>query len=177
MISFSIWQYKELTFDQYRKILVHLDSFYDINLVVTASPDERSQAQELINHSSTWALNRAGRTTTIEMVCQLSLAAMVISIDNLAIHISLAVKMPTVNIFGPTSANNWAPGGISIIPLLTPCPAYHVEVKDAMAAEKPAASLSLHRNPFVTQWTPIPADFRDCKPEKTKKDFRDKPYK
>jgi len=111
MISFSIWQYKELTFGQYRKILIHLDSFYDINLVVTAPRDERSQAQELINHSSTWALNMAGRTTTIEMVCQLSLTAMVISIDNSAKHISLAVNMPNVNIFGPTSANNWAHRG------------------------------------------------------------------
>nr|WP_321399789.1 glycosyltransferase family 9 protein [uncultured Desulfobacter sp.] len=108
---FSIWQYKELTVQQYHHILSHLAATYDVNLVITGSPDERPRAQTLIDSSGLPIVNMAGKTSIIEMACLLKLAFMVISIDTSAVHIATAVGTATVSIFGPSSTRNWAPKG------------------------------------------------------------------
>ena len=108
---FSIWQYKELTTQQYHRILSHLASTYDVNLVITGAPDEHPRAQALIDSSGLPIVNMAGKTSIMEMACMLKLACMVISIDTSAVHIATAVETPTVSIFGPSSTKNWAPKG------------------------------------------------------------------
>nr|WP_319491297.1 glycosyltransferase family 9 protein [uncultured Desulfobacter sp.] len=108
---FSIWQYKELTVQQYHHILSHLAATYDVNLVITGSPDERPRAQALIDSSGLPIVNMAGETSIMEMAALLKLAVMVISIDTSAVHIATAVGTATVSVFGPSSTRNWAPGG------------------------------------------------------------------
>lgn len=106
---FSIWQYKELTAQQYQHVFSHLAAAYDVNLVLTGSPDERPRAQALIDSSRLPIVNMAGKTSIMEMACLLQLACLVISIDTSAVHIATAVQTPTVSIFGPSSTLNWAP--------------------------------------------------------------------
>lgn len=108
---FSIWNYKELAEEQYIRLIQHIKSNHDCNLIITGSKEERLRAAMIIDKANQEVFNFAGKTSIIEMAGLLKLATLLISIDTSAIHIAAAVKTPTITIFGPSSMVNWAPRG------------------------------------------------------------------
>jgi heptosyltransferase-1 len=86
----------------------------DWNLFCVGAPSEKKEVQEIIdqatgsqkNHLSR-IKNVVGKTTLKELEQILSLAELVVGIDSGPLHVSDALRVPTLGIFGPSSPNSW----------------------------------------------------------------------
>ena len=117
---FALWKYKEWGMNKYVKLIDFIGTEYGFPILITGSAEERKRAEEIINKCRVNVHNLAGRTSVGEYAGLLQACSLLIGGDSGGIHIAAAVGTPTLSIFGPSSALNWAPKG----------PQHHVIHKD-----------------------------------------------
>lgn len=99
------WHSKRLPDHKWREISALLRERFGLPFVLTGSPDERAYVTHVARHIDGTAQNLAGQTSLQELKHLLAKAFLTISTDSAAMHISAAMKTPTIGIFGAT---NWA---------------------------------------------------------------------
>ena len=108
---FSLWKYKEWGISQCVSLIDHINTKYNISVIITGSLEERINAQEVVTECNTSVFNLAGKTSIAELAGVLEECLLFIGVDTAALHVAAAVGIPTVGIFGPSSPTNWAPRG------------------------------------------------------------------
>jgi predicted lipopolysaccharide heptosyltransferase III len=108
---FSLWKYKEWGVDKYVQLINWLISKYNVSIIITGSLDERKRADEIIEKCRWEAYNLAGETSIGTLAAVFKVCKLFIGVDSAGVHIAAAVGIPTVSIFGPSSASDWAPRG------------------------------------------------------------------
>jgi len=108
---FSLWKYKEWGVDKYIQLINWLISEYNVSIIITGSLDERKRADEIIEKCQRYAYNLAGETSIGTLAAVFKACKLFIGVDSAGVHISAAVGIPTLSIFGPSSVSDWAPRG------------------------------------------------------------------
>jgi heptosyltransferase-3 len=108
---FALWKYKEWGMNKYVKLIDFIGTEYGFPILLTGSAEEMKRAEELANRCRVNVHNLAGRTSIGEYAGLLKACSLLIGGDSGGIHVAAAVGTPTVSIFGPSSALNWAPKG------------------------------------------------------------------
>lgn len=105
------WQSKRLPDEKWREIAGVLRARFGLPLVLTGSADETDYIARVTGAIGPPAENRAGRTSLPELKRLLADAWLVVSTDSAAMHLAVAMKTPTVGIFGATNWRGAAPFG------------------------------------------------------------------
>jgi lipopolysaccharide heptosyltransferase II len=80
-----------------------------IRIVVVGGKEDRQQG-ELITGGGV-GLNLAGSTSLSETAAVIQISSLLVSADSGVLHIAAGLGVPTVSLFGPGSADKWAPKG------------------------------------------------------------------
>jgi heptosyltransferase-2 len=81
---------------------------------IVGREEEREAAAAMIRSIGTEGKNLAGALSLVDSIAALRGARLVIGNDSGPVHISAALQVPTVAIFGPTSVDWTAPRGVSV---------------------------------------------------------------
>lgn len=95
--------------DYFARVLdrLALQDGYEIKLIGSAA--ERPEAQAVMDHMTAPALDLTGQTPLPKLVDMISRASLVITNDSAPLHISDALGVPTVALFGPTDPRKYGP--------------------------------------------------------------------
>ena len=106
----SRWKFKCWKDEGMAGIVTHL-SRKGIFPVVTSGPDptEVAQAERIAALSGAACASLAGSLTLKELGAALAPARLFVGVDSAPMHLAAAVGTPSVALFGPTGAYNWAP--------------------------------------------------------------------
>ena len=106
----SRWTFKCWTEDGMAGVISHLADL-GIAPVVTSGPApvEVAQAERIRERAGGRAVSLAGRLSLKELGAVIASARLFVGVDSAPMHVSAAVGTPTVALFGPTGAFNWAP--------------------------------------------------------------------
>jgi heptosyltransferase-3 len=106
----SRWTFKCWTEEGMAGVISHLAD-QGIAPVVTSgpAPTEVAQAERIRERSGGRAVSLAGRLSLRELGAVIASARLFVGVDSAPMHVSAAVGTPTVALFGPTGAFNWAP--------------------------------------------------------------------
>ena len=106
----SRWTFKCWTEDRMAGVISHLTD-RGFTPVVTSgpSPVEVAQAERIRVRAGGRAVSLAGRLTLKELGAVIASARLFVGVDSAPMHIAAAVGTPTVALFGPSGAFNWAP--------------------------------------------------------------------
>ncbi len=80
-------------------------------VVITGSPGDRAQAEEIVALSETPPLNLAGRTSLAELAAVLKQARVAVTTDTGPMHLAAALGTPVTALFGPTAPWRTGPFG------------------------------------------------------------------
>lgn len=105
------WLSKRLPDRKWHEISALLRERFNLPFVLTGSPDEREYAAHVARHIEGPAEIRAGQTSLQELKRLLAGAFLTVSTDSAAMHISAAMKTPTIGVFGATDWIRSAPFG------------------------------------------------------------------
>jgi len=90
--------------EEFAKVAIHLSDNYDI--VILGGPKEKNIAADiekiLINNNVKNYNNLAGKTSISSLISEIGKLDLMITGDSGPMHISAALQIPTVSIFGPT---------------------------------------------------------------------------
>ena len=81
-------------------------------IVITASPDkqELEMVEEILKLApEVPVLNLGGKTSLKDLGALIEMSRCLVCVDSVPLHMSSALKTPTVVLFGPTSEINWGP--------------------------------------------------------------------
>ncbi|MFC1488659.1 glycosyltransferase family 9 protein [Thermodesulfobacteriota bacterium] len=120
---FSLWKYKEWSIAKYIELISRITTEYKLTVILTGSSDEQRRAEEIAKKCGQDVFNLAGKTSIGMLSAVLKMCDLFVGGDSAGVHISAAVGIPTVSIFGPTAAFAWAPRGEkhSVIQKELPC--------------------------------------------------------
>jgi heptosyltransferase-3 len=106
----SRWKFKCWTDGGNAGLLAHL-ARRGLLPVITSGPDpeEVAQVERIRGLCPVSVASLAGRITFRELGALISAARLYVGVDSAPMHLAAAVGTPTVAIFGPTGAFNWAP--------------------------------------------------------------------
>jgi heptosyltransferase-3 len=106
----SRWTFKCWTDEGMAGVVGHL-SRKGIFPVVTSgpAPEEAAMAKRILGMSGVDGALLAGSLTLKELGALIASARLFVGVDSAPMHIAAAVGTPTVALFGPTGAYNWAP--------------------------------------------------------------------
>jgi len=106
----SRWTFKCWTEDGMAGVISHLADL-GIAPVVTSGPAsvEVAQAERIRERAGGRAVSLAGRLSLKGLGAVIAPARLFVGVDSAPMHLSAAVGTPTVALFGPTGAFNWAP--------------------------------------------------------------------
>ncbi len=108
---FSLWKYKEWGEQKYVQLIRRIRDVWQLPVIVTGTPDERSRAQIIVDAVGEGVFNLAGETTLSEYAAILQCCQLFIGVDSAGQHLAAAVGVPTVSIYGPSNPSSWAPRG------------------------------------------------------------------
>jgi heptosyltransferase-2 len=98
--------------DRFAAFADQLAGAFDAQLVFIGAASERDGAARIIQQMKrARAVNLAGKTTMAELIGALDLCDLLVSNDTGPAHISAALGLPTLTIFGPTNEFETAPMG------------------------------------------------------------------
>ncbi|MBL7147236.1 MAG: glycosyltransferase family 9 protein [Nanoarchaeota archaeon] len=80
---------------------------YKTEIVLTGSPSEVNLTKEIENQMSFQPLNIAGKTNLLELAEVIKRAKIFISPDSGPMHMAIAVKTPTISLFGTSLSEVW----------------------------------------------------------------------
>jgi len=106
----SRWKFKCWTDSGNAGLLAHL-ARRGLLPVITSGPDpeEVAQVERIRGLCPVSVASLAGRLSFRELGALISMARLYVGVDSAPMHLAAAVGTPTVAIFGPTGAFNWAP--------------------------------------------------------------------
>ncbi len=106
----SRWTFKCWTDEGMASVVEHL-SLRGIFPVVTSGPasEETAMAERILARSGVTGALLAGILSLKELGALIGSACLFVGVDSAPMHIAAAVGTPTVALFGPTGAYNWAP--------------------------------------------------------------------
>ncbi len=108
---FSQWGYKEWNADSWMGLMARLLESRSVSILVTGSLEERERANDLTRRFPDGVFNLAGKTPIGLLPALLKTCRLYVGVDSGALHVAAAVEVPTVALFGPSSAVTWAPRG------------------------------------------------------------------
>lgn len=83
-------------------------SEYGYRVVVVGGRNDRVDGDTIVGDVG---LNLAGKTTLAETAAVIAHSSLVVSGDTGVLHLAVGLNVPTVSLFGPSSAAKWAPQG------------------------------------------------------------------
>ena len=106
----SRWTFKCWTEDGMAGVISHLADLGFAPVVTSGpAPVEVAQAERIRERAGGRAVSLAGRLSLKELGAVIAAARLFVGVDSAPMHVSAAVGTPTVALFGPTGAFNWAP--------------------------------------------------------------------
>jgi len=106
----SRWKFKCWTDEGNAGLIAHLARWGLIPVVTSGpGPEEVAQVERIRGLCPASFVSLAGRLTFKELGALISAARLYVGVDSAPMHLAAAVGTPTVAIFGPTGAFNWAP--------------------------------------------------------------------
>ncbi|MCC7300357.1 MAG: glycosyltransferase family 9 protein, partial [Verrucomicrobia bacterium] len=105
------WKSKRLPDYKWQEFAALLLKRYNLPFVLTGSPDEADYVTALAAKLPGEIRNRTGKTSLQELKKLLGDAFLAVSTDSAAMHISAAMKTPTIGLFGATNWIRSAPLG------------------------------------------------------------------
>lgn len=96
------WQSKRCEPEVYVKILKEIYKKYNLNFLILYGPDDLQDAKSIFSNTSNFS-RLAPETTVREMVALISNCKATIANDSGPMHLSAAIGIPTLGIFGPTN--------------------------------------------------------------------------
>jgi len=106
----SRWTFKCWTEDGMAGVISHLADLGFAPIVTSGpAPVEVAQAERIRERAGGRAVSLAGRLSLKELGAVIASARLFVGVDSAPMHVSAAVGTPTVALFGPTGAFNWAP--------------------------------------------------------------------
>jgi len=106
----SRWTFKCWTEDGMAGVISHLADLGFAPVVTSGpAPVEVAQAERIRERAGERAVSLAGRLSLKELGGVIASARLFVGVDSAPMHVSAAVRTPTVALFGPTGAFNWAP--------------------------------------------------------------------
>jgi len=110
---------------------------YDVKIIFTGGPKDRSIIQDILSAMKGRALNLAGQTTLKMLAALYEKTLLVVSTDTGPMHLAAAMGTPVVAIFGPTAPWRTGPYGsghkVVRIDSCSPCFKRRCETIDCMA--------------------------------------------
>ncbi|MFH1622458.1 MAG: lipopolysaccharide heptosyltransferase II [Candidatus Omnitrophota bacterium] len=103
------WLPKRWPKENFAKLADELINKFNVNVVFSGGQLEKHNVLDILNLMNNKAINLAGKTTLKQLGALFKRANLVISADSGPLHISIALKRPTVAIFGPTSSSITGP--------------------------------------------------------------------
>ncbi len=151
------WKSKRLPDYKWQEFARLLLERYNLPFVLTGSPDEANYVTALTKKLSGETRNIAGKTSLQELKGIVDGAFLTISTDSAAMHLSAAMKTPTIGLFGATNwirsapLGPWAtvlydrtvyPNGLPPIPNRTESGSYYKQIDLNLGLERLATFLS-----------------------------------
>lgn len=107
--------------ERYRELAGRLAAEHPVFFVVSGTPEEASAVSDVANAlpvpSCTFAIERFEN-----FVALVSLASLVVSANNGAMHVAAALKAPQIALHGPTNARRWGPINPNAVVVESTCP-------------------------------------------------------
>lgn len=107
----SRWKFKCWPLSLVAKLILELHNRGE-KIVITASPDkqELQMVEEILKLApEVPVLNLGGKTSLKDLGALIEMSRCLVCVDSVPLHMSSALKTPTVVLFGPTSEINWGP--------------------------------------------------------------------
>lgn len=106
----SRWTFKCWTEDGMTGVISHLADRGITPVLTSGSASlEVAQAERILVRAEGRAVSLAGRLSLKELGAVIASARLFLGVDSAPMHLAAAVGTPTVALFGPTGAFNWAP--------------------------------------------------------------------
>jgi heptosyltransferase-3 len=106
----SRWTFKCWTEEGMAGVISHLADRGIVSVVTSGpAPEEVAQAERIRERAGGRAASLAGRLSLRELGAVIAPARLFVGVDSAPMHLAAAVGTPTVALFGPTGAYNWAP--------------------------------------------------------------------
>ncbi len=107
----SRWRFKCLPTDKVAELIKQLHAKGE-KIVMTASPDAQEMAmveEILAKVPHIPVINLAGKISLKELGALIAMSKALICVDSVPLHLSSALQVPVVALFGPSSEINWGP--------------------------------------------------------------------
>lgn len=129
------WPPKRWPAENFASLCDRLFEKYGLKTVITGSAADRPLAQKITALMKSTAVNTAGLTTIRQLGAILEKASLVVADDTGSMHMAVAMKAPTIALFGPTSPKLTGPygeGNYRVISRFDKCrvPCYDVSCND-----------------------------------------------
>jgi len=98
--------------ERFAKLADRLHDKYKAEIIITGSIKERNKIDELLRFMKHNPINIAGNVNLRELALVLKKCKLLVTLDTGIMHLSSAVGVPTVAIFGPGESRVWYPYGI-----------------------------------------------------------------
>jgi ADP-heptose:LPS heptosyltransferase len=98
------WELKQWREDGYLELVERLANKHRVQFVLLGGPEERERHQRLTARSRVTLVDTGCDNPVRHFAAIVAACSLVVAGDTLAMHLSLALRRPTVVLFGPTSA-------------------------------------------------------------------------
>ena len=117
-------QVKRWREDGFARVADALGGRLQLKIVIAGARDEHSLAARICAQARVPIVNAAGATTLAQLAALFARAALAIGTDSGPMHLAVAMRTPSVHLFGPVSARAFGPWGD---------PARHIVVTSGLA--------------------------------------------
>lgn len=118
----SRWAFKEWHVQSWREIIQWLNTEYGLNVVLSCGPDAREVAvTDEIAKGLNHVISTQGKLSLDKVAALLKRAKLYLGVDTAVMHMSAALQVPSVVLFGPSSEWSWAPWQVKNELVLADC--------------------------------------------------------
>ncbi|MEO5333853.1 MAG: putative lipopolysaccharide heptosyltransferase III [Magnetococcus sp. YQC-5] len=109
----SRWMFKCWPADAMAQLMNRMHAELGVRMILTAAPDprENNYVVQLKTCLKAPVLDLAGQLTLRELIALIRRAHLFVGVDSAPMHMAVAVKTPSVVLFGPSSEWDWGPRG------------------------------------------------------------------
>lgn len=97
--------------DAWARVAEALNERHRLTCIVVGGADERELAERIATQSAAPIVNLVGQTTLPQLAALFARATVAIGTDSGPMHLSVAMRTPSVHLFGPASARAFGPWG------------------------------------------------------------------
>ena len=105
------WRFKSWRTDGFVDLIKYLNNNFGLPIVLVGGeePLDFEISKEIVKNSAIEPLNLTGKTSLLELAALLEKTKLFVGVDSAPMHMASTLKIPTIGIFGPTNAAEWAP--------------------------------------------------------------------